>query len=225
MSCKNGGANAGLLMGGALIAIGALLLLNQMGLISHWFNFWAMVFLIGGVVNLLNSPSTEGILWGIFLISIGAVLELDQLGYLRIRLSAIWPVFVIAAGVILIYRAYQPEGGPATNQTPHLNVLSILGGGEYRIRTKNLRGGTLVAFMGGFEVDLREADIEGNEAVITINALMGGGVLRVPETWAVSMQVGSFMGGHSLKTREGAQTNKTLVVKGLAIMGGVEVKN
>ena len=83
----------------------------------------------------------------------------------------------------------------------------------------------LVAFMGGFDVDLREADIEGDQALITITAFMGGGVLRVPENWAVSMQVGAFMGGHSLKTRETSAANKTLVVKGLAVMGGVEVRN
>ncbi len=212
--------------GGALIVIGGLLLLNQMGLITHWFNFWATVFVVAGVVNVLNAPNTEGTLWGVLLIAVGVVLELDQLGYLHFRIATMWPVFVIAAGLILVFRAYQSpvtDGGGL--QAPHLNVFSVLGGGEYRIRTKNLRSGNLVAFMGGFDIDLREADIEGSEAVITVTALMGGGVLRVPETWAVSMQVGSFMGGHSLKTREGAQTVKTLVVKGLAIMGGVEVRN
>jgi predicted membrane protein len=79
--------------------------------------------------------------------------------------------------------------------------------------------------MGGFDVDLREAEIEGDEAVITVNALMGGGVIRVPETWGVSMRVAAFMGGHSLKAREGVQPTKTLVVKGVAIMGGIEVRN
>ena len=79
----------------------------------------------------------------------------------------------------------------------------------------------MVAFMGGFDIDLRDADIEGNEATITVNALMGGGVIRVPD-WAVSMRVAAFMGGHSLKAREGPQPMKTLVVKGMAIMGGVE---
>jgi len=225
MSCKDMGNNSAALAGGALIVIGGLLLLNQMGLISHWFNFWATVFVVSGVVNILNAPHTEGVLWGVLLIAIGAMLELDQLGYVDFRLARMWPVFVIAAGLILIFRAYQPAATDGGLQAPHLNVFSILGGGEYRIRTKNLRSGNLVAFMGGFDIDLREADIEGSEAVITVNALMGGGVLRVPETWAVSMQVGSFMGGHSLKTREGAQTLKTLVVKGLAIMGGIEVRN
>ena len=83
----------------------------------------------------------------------------------------------------------------------------------------------MVAFMGGFDIDLREADIDGNSATITVSALMGGGVIRVPESWAVSMRVTAFMGGHSLKTRETGPIQKTLVVKGFALMGGVEVRN
>ena len=79
--------------------------------------------------------------------------------------------------------------------------------------------------MGGFDVDLREADIEGDQAVINVTAFMGGGVLRVPDNWMVSMQVAAFMGGHSLKAREGTAPNKTLIVKGMAVMGGIEVRN
>jgi predicted membrane protein len=79
--------------------------------------------------------------------------------------------------------------------------------------------------MGGFDIDLRDADIEGTDATINVNAFMGGGVIRVPETWAVSMRVAAFMGGHSLKAREGTQVTKNLIVKGMAIMGGVEVRN
>ena len=125
----------------------------------------------------------------------------------------------------MIWRAYQRPSESGGILSPHLNLFSILGGGEYRIRAKNFRGGDIVALMGGFDVDLRDADIEGSEASINVNCLMGGGVIRVPETWAVSMRVAAFMGGHSLKAREGLQVQKTLVVKGIAIMGGIEVRN
>ncbi|MFI5104823.1 MAG: LiaF domain-containing protein, partial [Terriglobales bacterium] len=132
---------------------------------------------------------------------------------------------VIAAGGIMIWRAYQPPTATSGGLSPHLNVVAIWGGGEYRIRARDFRGGDLVAFMGGFDVDLREADIDGDQAVINVTAFMGGGVIRVPETWAVSMQVGAFMGGHSLKAREGSKPTKTLIVKGIAVMGGIEVRN
>jgi hypothetical protein len=147
------------------------------------------------------------------------------LGFFRLHLDRTWPIFVIIAGLILIWRAYQQPTESGGILSPHLNVFAVLGGGEYRIRAQDFRGGEVVAFMGGFDIDLREAEMEGHEALINVSALMGGGVIRVPETWAVSMRVAAFMGGHSLKAREGKQPTKTLVVKGMCIMGGVEVRN
>jgi predicted membrane protein len=222
MSCKNDGISSALMSGGLLVVVGILLLLNQMGVIHHWFNFWALVFFFVGLLNIVQGGRNP---WGFVLMSAGVALELNQLGYLRVRLETYWPVFVIVAGLIMVWRAYRKPVESAGDFSSQLNVFAIWGGGEYRIRSKNFRGGDLVAFMGGFDIDLRDADIEGREAVITVNAFMGGGVIRVPETWAVSMRVAAFMGGHSLKAREGAQPTKSLIVKGMAIMGGVEVRN
>ena len=223
MSNNDNRFNPAVLNGGALIVVGVLLLLDQMGIIS--FDFWALVFGAFGLLRLLQASDATGRLWGVLLMGVGAAIELDHLGYVNVRLDRTWPVFVIVAGLILIWRAYQQPAESGGILSPHLNVFSILGGGEYRIRAKNFRGGDLVAFMGGFDVNLKDADIEDSEATITVNCLMGGGVIRVPETWAVSMRVAAFMGGHSLKAREGPQPTKTLIVKGVAIMGGVEVRN
>jgi len=222
MSCRDNDVSPTLVSGLALIIIGALLLLSQMGFIHHWFNFWAVVFLF---VGLLNVQSRRTRPWGILLLIVGVLLELDELGYLHVRFETFWPVLVIAAGLLMIWRAYQPIAGTAGELSQHLNVISIWGGGEYRIRSKDFRGGDLVAFMGGFDVNLRDAEIAGDTAVINVTAVMGGGVLRVPENWAVSMQVTAFLGGHSLKARESGNVTKTLIVKGFAMMGGVEVRN
>ena len=224
MSCKDNAINPALVSGIALIVVGGLLLLSQMGIIHDWFNFWAAVFIGVGILNLVQSPNMRS--WGTILIGCGVLIELNQLGVLRVRFETYWPLLVVAIGVLMIWRAYQPAANdPGIAENPHLNLVAIWGGGEYRIRSKNFRGGELIAFMGGFDVDLRDADIEGDQAVINISALMGGGVLRVPENWTVSMRIAAFMGGHTLKAREGPQANKTLIVKGLAVMGGVEVRN
>jgi Cell wall-active antibiotics response 4TMS YvqF len=219
--------NPAILNGGALVLAGVLLLLDQMDIIS--FDFWALVFLLGGLLKILSSCGASGRLGGAVLMAVGAAIEVEHLGYFRLHLDRTWPVFVIIAGLVLVWRAYQspPEStaGGGSALAPHLNVFAVLGGGEYRIRAKNFRGGDVVAFMGGFDIDLRDAEIEGDRASINVSAIMGGGVIRVPESWAVLMSVSAFMGGHSLKAREGPQPTKTLVVKGFALMGGVEVRN
>jgi len=222
MSCKEGAANPALVSGVALIVVGGLLLLNQLGYIHNWFNFWAVIFIVVGILNLAQSANMRA--WGTLLVAAGVLIELNQLGVLNVELRTYWPLLVIAIGIVMIWRAYQPQEAEIAD-SPHLKLVAIWGGGEYRIHSKDFRGGDLIAFMGGFDVDLRNADIEGDQAVINVSALMGGGVIRVPETWAVSMRIAAFMGGHSLKAREGAQPNKRLIVKGLAVMGGVEVRN
>src|SRR5262249_5632821 len=107
--------------------------------------------------------------------------------------------------------------------SPHLHLFSFMGGGEYRIQAKNFRGGSATAIMGGCDVDLREADIDGPMATITVSAFMGGGVLRVPTTWAVQMRGSSIMGGNSMKVREGVKLEKTLIIEGMSLLGGFEV--
>lgn len=223
MSCKDNAVNPALLSGVTLVLIGILLLLSQMGIIHNWFNFWAAVFFAAGMLNVVQPGRTR--VWGGLLLTVGVLLELNQLDLIHIRFDVYWPLLVIASGLGMLWRAYQPSAAEPEAMAPHLNVIAIWGGGEYRIRAKNFRGGELVAFMGGFDVDLRDADIEGNEATINVNCLMGGGTLRVPENWAVSMRVTAFLGGHTLKAREAGQVNKTLIVKGTAIMGGLEVRN
>jgi hypothetical protein len=53
-----------------------------------------------------------------------------------------------------------------------------------------------VAIMGGDEIDLREAEIEGGELTLNLFALMGGSNVYVPDS--VELEVGGFslMGGH-----------------------------
>jgi len=104
MSFKNDGVGSALMSGGLLIAVGVLLLLNQLGLIHHWFNFWALVFFFVGLLNIVQGGRNP---WGVVLMAVGVGLELDTLGYLRIRFETYWPVFVIAAGLIMVWRAYQ----------------------------------------------------------------------------------------------------------------------
>ncbi len=87
----------------------------------------------------------------------------------------------------------------------------------------------MVAFMGGCEVDLRNARIQNGPAVIDAFAFWGGVEIRVPEEWVVTVEGIALLGAYEDSTRtlaeEGDMLRQELVVKGLAIMGGVEIKN
>ena len=80
--------------------------------------------------------------------------------------------------------------------------------------------------MGGCEIDLRRASING-EAVIDLFAFWGGIEIRVPEDWTIIPRVTPLMGGFEDKTRPSTQPlpAKRLVLRGIAIMGGIVIKN
>jgi hypothetical protein len=91
--------------------------------------------------------------------------------------------------------------------------------------SRAFRAAHLLAFMGGCEIDLRRAAING-EAIIDVFAMWGGIEIRVPEDWTVSSQVVPLMGGVEDKTRppQGATAHR-LTLRGLAFMGGIEIRN
>ena len=87
------------------------------------------------------------------------------------------------------------------------------------------RGGDYTAVMGGCEVDLRQATIEG-EATIDAFAFWGGIEIKVPKTFTVDSRVTALLGGFSDRTDHSeADPDQRLIVRGMALMGGVDVKN
>ncbi len=95
--------------------------------------------------------------------------------------------------------------------------------GRWRPRTHT----KAVAFMGGCELDLRQAEIDGPEIVITAVAFWGGIDIIVPEGIEVDLTGVPIMGGKDLKIRDVAPTPGAprVRVRAFPIMGGVTVRN
>jgi hypothetical protein len=106
-----------------------------------------------------------------------------------------------------------------------MNIVAIMAGVSRGNNSSNFRRADLMAFMGGCEIDLRKAAING-EAVIDIFCMWGGIEIRVPEDWTVVSHIVPIMGGVEDKTRPPqTATAHRLTLRGLALMGGIEIKN
>jgi len=105
--------------------------------------------------------------------------------------------------------------------------VAIMGGLERRGNWVVPRRMTVLAVMGGANLDMREARFAAQEVVVTINAIMGGAEIIVPPHVHVVMEGVGIMGGYagpSGKVPEELTANSpTLRVKGVAIWGGVSV--
>jgi Domain of unknown function (DUF1707) len=86
---------------------------------------------------------------------------------------------------------------------------------------------TVTCFMGGADLDLRQAQFAAREVVITVNAVMGGADIKVNPHTHVVMDGTGIMGGYSGpsdKTPAELDANSPVVrIRGFAIMGGVSV--
>jgi hypothetical protein len=104
-------------------------------------------------------------------------------------------------------------------------MVAIMGGSHRRGRFRAVGSINAVAIMGGDEIDLREAEIEGGELTLNLVAIMGGANIYVPDS--VDLEVGGFslMGGHEevgreIRPRPGAPAVRIRVYN---LMGGATI--
>ncbi len=115
---------------------------------------------------------------------------------------------------------------PPTKKTRRWHVAVMSGHstkGRWRINGKT----NAVAVMGGCDLDLRRAEIEGPEVEITAVAFWGGINVIVPEGFDVELLGFSFMGGRELRLRDVpiVRGSPRIIVRGFSIMGGIGVKS
>jgi len=225
-----------------VIAVGVVLLLNQLALFPHGFilYLWPVVFIAVGLVKVFaGSGGDRGL--GVLFVLVGVLLELNDLGITHLRFRDLWPLLIVAVGVALLWNALQDRmhlrlvliprfrRGPEPDPMSEFDLNYIFGGGEHQLETKGFRGGRITAIFGGFKMDLTHADIEGNEAVLEANAVFGGGEIHVPERWLIVMRGSGIFGGYENKTRyfqtDPSLPTKRLIIRGTACFGGIEVKN
>ena len=95
-----------------------------------------------------------------------------------------------------------PETGvePLTPRKRRRWHIAVMSGHDTKGRWRISGQTNAIAVMGGCDLDLRYAEIEGPEVVITAFAFWGGIQVIVPEGFDVELTGFSFMGGRSLKT-------------------------
>jgi class 3 adenylate cyclase len=106
------------------------------------------------------------------------------------------------------------------------NVVAILSGAR---RTGRWRPGeelNAFAFMGGCEIDLRQAEIDGNMVTINASAIMGGVDIIVPEGIEVDLDGFAFMGAKESRLRDVPRVPGSPVIRvvAFALMGSVVVR-
>ena len=222
----------GMLPGLILVIIGTVILLDHMGYIplDRMWRLWPLILIVSGTVQFFyrtNRPT------GAVMFVIGVLFLGNNFGLIRLNWNDMWPLVLIGAGVALIWSRFEvPRMQSVQTGDPSMaNAYAMFGGVERRISANNFKTGDISAIFGGVELDFRSADIEGEEAILYVEAVFGGIEIVVPDRWTVIYEGQSVFGGFSDETRPplpevpGALPKKRLILRGRAVFGGITVKN
>lgn len=219
-----------LFVGIIVILVGALMTLDNLHVLDagRYLRFWPAGLIALGLVKVWNSRDGMGGAFGGFIfVVIGTWLLLEQTALVRVSFWDMWPALLVFFGLFLVWQGVSgPRRRPSAGDSNALiSATAVLGGVARGNNSTAFRGGELTAMMGGCELDLRHASIDG-EAVIDVFALWGGIEIRVPPDWTVVSRITPILGGVDDKTRppQGASRH-CLVLRGFVVMAGVEIKN
>jgi predicted membrane protein len=224
-----------MMVGVCVIVIGMLFLLDNLGWLDLDLRLHILptVLIVAGVLKLVQTRTGSGVAVGGFLILFGGLILLKEAGLITIAWRTLWPLLLIGAGGVVVFKATVGRkemeamaGGPLAKagEDTVVKVTAVMGGYKSRMTTQDFRGGELTVIMGGCDLDLRQASING-DAVLNVFALFGGITIKVPIDWSVVVQGTPILGAFDEKTVPPGASGKRLIIRGYCIMGGMEVRN
>src|SRR5262245_28067177 len=223
-----------LVMGLIVMGVGLMLTLDNFGILDsrRFWQLWPLILVALGLVKLGHWARTGGQPDGLGLLAVGLALLLLNFHVLQFR--QLFPLFLLGAGGLILAKAVWGErslrpgdetgAAPETGTDALIDAFVVMGGVKKASSSPAFKGGSAFAVMGGVEIDLRQASIDG-AAVLDTFAMMGGIEIKVPESWTVEIRGNALLGAFEDGTRRPPDETKRLIVTGFAMMGGIEVKN
>ena len=124
------------------------------------------------------------------------------------------------ASAAVLKRAFPSRGDAESDE---VRLVAILDGVTIKSRAGAFRGGSMVSWLGGIAVDLREATLA-PDAQLELGSLFGGIAIRVPPGWRVESEVRSLAGGVAINAPEPDDPEApTLRLSGYSAFGGIAV--
>lgn len=187
---------------------------------------WPMILIAIALINFIHRDFVTGVIIltiGLYFLlpKIAPDLDLDNVW-------KFWPLLLIIAGISIITRRSRTNFNVdiSLNKKDTINDISVFGGNVTRVDSQNFKGGKITSIFGGSEVNLSDAILSENGAVIELTAVFGGTKIIVPGDWHIKNEVTGILGGFTdnrTSVSKNINYSKTLLIKGTAIFGGGEL--
>lgn len=235
-----------------LVGIGVVLFADKMGMFfPQWIFTWPMLLIVIGLYSGFKH-NFKNASW-LILLAVGGLFLWDEMvpGINLKRFTL--PIILIAAGLLSIVRPrfgwsgrrqqrwerkrerWGYTAGTTFNKDvedgaqlsdDYIDINCIFSGVKRTVLSKTFKGGKISCILGGAEIDLSRADIQGT-AVIDLHEVMGGITFILPSNWSVKNDIeGIFHGVDDTRNIQALpDADKLLVLQGSAVMAGVEIKS
>ncbi|MEO7266014.1 MAG: DUF5668 domain-containing protein [Ferruginibacter sp.] len=238
-----------------LLAIGVLLLLRTGDILflPWWFFTWPMILIGFGILSGIKHGFRGG--GWIIMIVIGSLFLINEMDPTLNLKRYIGPIAIIAVGLLFILRPKRNrfyrnnnypgnDGGQNTlvtaapgfnNDTENtsndrrdfIDVTAVFGSVKKNVLSKTFKGGDIVSFMGGSEINLSQSDFS-SKVTLDITNIFAGTKLIIPPTWDVQSDITAIFGGVDDKRQFAGvvvDPNKVLILDGTCLFGGIEIKS
>lgn len=198
--------------------------------------WWTLFLIIPGLVSMVR----YGFNWGSgILVIVGLILLFDALDIISsdIMWKLVFPLILVVIGISILtsfFRSgtkkniedeeYTKSKSYKYDSTQYPRYTAILGGGDYKNNTEDLKGVVAEAILGGLEIDLRDAKIT-EDIVLELTAVLGGIDVYIPDNVRVEIISGvPVLGGFEHKINRDALSGPKVRIKYTAVLGGIEIK-
>jgi predicted membrane protein len=225
-----------------LIIVGMALLAQKMGAyIPSWLFTWPVFLIVIGFITGIKHRF-QNFSWMIMM-AIGFVFLADELIDNMDLKRYFWPLIIIGLGLVYMFRPkrrrrvrchdYTKQSSwdwkqyVTTSAEDMIDSTSVFGSVKKVITSKNFKGGEIICFMGGAEINLSQADITGPITIEIIQAF-GGTKLIVPPHWDVrSESVAIFAGIEDKRPVQAGifDPDKVLILRGTTLFGGIDIRS
>jgi len=228
-------AASGMIVGAIVVAVGLLLLLDNLGIIRFrdlW-QYWPVLLIVWGLSHIFSKRGLASYAWGGVIALIGALLLLDNLDIIFFNVHLIWPLIIIAVGVAMLLHALERQRYGYAGVPPISDAMAqgmaVFGNVKRRIDSQDFRGGDASTVFGEVVFDLRNAAMTVDQAIIDVNVVFGAVKIFVPQGWLVQVKAATVFGGVEDKTLPPRSEPNTkvprLVITGSVVFGGINLYN
>ena len=232
-------------LGAALIAIGALFLIDALGVadVGAVLVWTPSLFIAFGLWRMV-ARRFRGILGPSIIVLVAALVQMNTLDVDSI---ISFPAILIAAGVLLLLGRKRLLGGGAPSHQNRaampaaageevefdmddgfLRVNAALGSANMRVTTDDFRGGEVRAVMGSAKLDMRDLGAPSPTATLDVNCVMGEIALRVPPNWSVRIDSSAVMGeakDERPRSLDAQSAAPDLIITGAVVMGSLKIED